>query len=209
MPALSRNCQSVRRRASRCAHRFHDAVVEVVLGLGIDHGPAIDQPATASEADALVEFLVADGAREDKPAVMNGCIVERGAWVVLLQNVVAVGGDRRLLVVLERADKELRLAVARIEHAALVGGGIGFLLENLDGVGDQETVAIVVERGPVATPVGGACTPADRPATATTAAAASEKRLYHPAQPSPRTPANPDKASCFAYVSVESYSPHT
>jgi hypothetical protein len=60
-------------------------------------------------------------------------VVENGARIVLFDQVVAVSRERGLVLVLERANEELRFAVARIEHAAFVRGGIGLLLEDLDG----------------------------------------------------------------------------
>ena len=77
------------------------------------------------------------------------------AGVVLLHEVVAIGLQRRRVVVDEGADEQLRLAVARIQHAALVGVGLAHLLKHIDGVGDEEAVALVAQGRPVAAPIGG------------------------------------------------------
>ena len=72
-------------RRIRARDRLHDAVVKTVLRLGVDHRPAVDEPAVAGEAHPLVEFLVAHRAGNHEPPRVHGCIFDAGAGILLLE----------------------------------------------------------------------------------------------------------------------------
>src|SRR5262245_17039180 len=101
----------------RAIYRVCHKIVECALTYREDHLPAMDSPAIAGERHALVEGLVALGAREHQTKLTLCDWVEDRAGIVLLHAGAAILGERGSSPVVGGEDVQLGTAVARAKNA--------------------------------------------------------------------------------------------
>src|SRR5258706_14717143 len=120
-----------------------DRIIKSLLPSGIEELPAVDIAAVADECDALVEDLVAHGARQHEPVVALRRVVEVRVGVGILDHELAVGFDRPAGFIGGGNGQHPRQLVARDPEGAdlRVAGGAGHELIGRDL--HRETVLLI------------------------------------------------------------------